>query len=338
MYSPFTLKKSPMSINREQRKRFTILHELLSKSPNGVSWEAVNIAYQNNGISVSRKTVFNDIKRLEEDENAPIDNVKGKYFYTEPFSLYGQYNPKDVTLAHDLGNLLHQFAKFPHFKGLEEVQLKLKERFANTPTTPLVQFEQNDEYVGLKRLNELYEAIKNQTTLKIKYQDFGKVHREYTFSPYLLKEYSNRWHVYGYEQKKDKIYNLALDRILSINTSEFRYIKPKENDLIFLNDIIGFTYLYEHRSGTYAALETIKIKVEAQRANFIHTKPLHHSHREIKEESTESYKVYEYRLRINNELIAKLLEFGKDLEVIEPLHLRERMIEHIKGMAAQYKM
>ena len=194
----------------------------------------------------------------------------------------------------------------------------------------------SEDYKGLKRISQLYEAIKNQNTLKIKYQDFGKDLVEYSISPYMLKEYHNRWHIYGYEHKKEKIYNLALDRILAIDTSILVYRKHYTDDLVFLNDIIGFTYLYDSGSGTYAHLETVKIKVEAHRANFIHTKPLHHSHHEIKEESTELYKVYEYSLRINNELIAKLLEFGKDLEVLEPLSLRERIIEQVLGMMKMY--
>ena len=325
-----------MPNTKDQFKRFQILDELLSKSPNGVGWELIDIAYKNKGVRVSRKTVFNDIKALKENEKAPIRNNKGKYYYTEPFSLYSQYNPKDITLAHELGNLLQQFSEFPAFKGLEDIWLKLKERLPKVSQKQIVQFEQNDEYVGLKRLSELYEAIRNQTTLKIKYQDFDKELREYSVSPYMLKEYHNRWHVYGYEHKKDRIYNLALDRILAIENSRLGFRQQKPNDLAFLNDIIGFTYLYNHRSNTYAELEEVKIKVEAKRANYIRTKPLHYSQQEVESESTDIHKVFTYQLRFNNELTAKLLEFGKDLEVIEPQHLRAQMIEQIKEMGAKY--
>lgn len=83
-------------------------------------------------------------------------------------------------------------------------------------------------------------------------------------------------------------------------------------------------------------METVKIKVEAKRANYIRTKPLHHSQQEIETGNSENCKIFEYRLRINNELLAKVLEFGKDAEVIEPLSLREKMVEHIKEMAKLY--
>jgi predicted DNA-binding transcriptional regulator YafY len=326
-----------MAKTKNQFDRLEILHNLLAKGK-PVSWKDIENSYLHNGIKVTKKTIFNDLHDLEDSYEAPIKPEKGKYFYTKNYSFLKGFNVDDSKLAEELQTLLQQFAEFPAFKGLEDVWLKLKERISDIPKEHIVQFESNSDYSGLKRINELYEAIKNKECLKIKYQDFGKELREYTISPYLLKEYHNRWHIYGYEHKKEKIYNLALDRILSITQSEFMYKKAKVKDLAFLDDIVGFTYLYNHRTNTYAQLETVKIKVDSERANYIRTKPLHYSQKEIETESTDSYKVFEYQLRFNNELLAKLLEFGKDLEIIQPQHLRDKMIEQIKEMREMYEI
>ncbi|MEA5461610.1 WYL domain-containing protein [Arcicella sp. LKC2W] len=323
-----------MAKTKNQFNRLEILHNLLAKGT-PVGWTDIEKSYLHNGIKVTKKTIFNDLHDLEDSYRAPIKPEKGKYSYTKPYSFLKRFNVDDSKFAEELQTLLQQFAEFPAFNGLEDIWLKLKERIPNTTKEHIVQFESNNDYSGLKRINELYESVKNKECLKIKYQDFGKELREYTISPYLLKEYHNRWHIYGYEHKKEKIYNLALDRIVSITKSEFMFKKAKAKDLAFLNDIIGFTYLYNHRTDTYAQLETVKIKVESKRANYISTKPLHHSQKEV--ESTENYKIFEYRLRINNELIAKILEFGKDAEVLEPVSLREEIVENVLGMMKIYE-
>jgi predicted DNA-binding transcriptional regulator YafY len=76
--------------------------------------------------------------------------------------------------------------------------------------------------------------------------------------------------------------------------------------------------------------------VDLPRANYIRTKPLHQSQQEISQETNQTHVVFTYQLRFNNELFAKLLEFGKDLEIIEPRHLREKMTVHIQEMAKKY--
>jgi hypothetical protein len=45
-----------------------------------------------------------------------------------------------------------------------------------------------------------------------------------------------------------------------MRSSVFPFREQKAGDLAFLNDIIGFTYLYDAETETYAALETVKIK------------------------------------------------------------------------------
>ncbi len=318
-----------MSINKNQFKRLELLHGLLSKKQ-PVRWSEIDVLYKQHDIIVDKKTIYNDLEALKELFQAPIEKEKTKFFYAKEFSLYELFNVDDVQLASELTALFEQFAHFPQFKGLEEVQLKLKARNTTESSLQVVSFEQNDDYRGLKRLDELYEAIKSHKTLKIYYKDFDKMPFEYSISPYMLKEYHNRWHIYGYEHKKHEIYNLALDRIESIQSSDFSYRKQQPSDLAFLNDIIGFTYFRD------AIVETIKIKVELPRAHYVRTKPLHHSQREVIEESTDKYLVFTYQLRFNNELLAKLLEFGKDLEVIEPIHLREKMIAQVRMMAHKY--
>lgn len=332
-----------MKINQKQFERYKVLHNHLSKSQGKTHKELAlcckdELALQ---FGPSRRTIMLDLAFFR-SEGAEISCINGYYKFAKPFSLFGILNPDELKLANEIKALFSQYAQLPQISGLEDIHLQIEERINIDSTSKpevIVNFEQNNIYTGQKHLIALYNAIKDKKTLKIHFQDFSKSKTEYSISPYMLKEYHNRWHVYGYEHKKGKIYNLALDRILAIDeASIFKYREQKANDLAFLNDIIGFTYLYDAETETYAALETIKIKVELPRANYIRTKPLHHSQQEVSEETSETHLVFTYQLRFNNELFAKLLEFGKDLEILEPLHLREKMIEHIREMARKYGM
>ena len=60
------------------------------------------------------------------------------------------------------------------------------------------------------------------------------------------------------------------------------------------------------------------------------TKKLHHS-QELVEERMISIRVY-----TNRELIAKILEFGADVEVLEPVILRQKIAEILEKASAKY--
>lgn len=325
-----------MSINRKQFQRIHILHDALVKNQR-LTWLDIQVMYQNSlGVKVSKRTVFNDINRLKDELDAPIKSDKGAYIYTESFSLFRVFNPTDLDLAAELVVLFEQLAVLPHIQGLEEVRLKIKEKAKQTDLKPIVQFEQNGDYSGLKHLNTLYDKIREKAPLKITYKDFDKETKTYSLSPYLLKEYANRWHVYGYEVQKNKIYNLALDRILHIEASILPYREQKPSELDFLQDLIGFTYLYDPDTKTYQPLEDVQIAFRMPRAHYVRTKPLHESQEEVKTLSTPECVVFAYRLHQNLELVAKIMEFGADAEVLQPTSLRERIRQQVTAMYATY--
>jgi predicted DNA-binding transcriptional regulator YafY len=41
-------------------------------------------------------------------------------------------------------------------------------------------------------------------------------------------------------------------------------------------------------------------------------------------------------MRVNNELVAEILSFGADIEVLQPQHLRQRIAETVAQMQTQY--
>ena len=95
----------------------------------------------------------------------------------------------------------------------------------------------------------------------------------------------------------------------------------------YFDDVYGIT------TGMNGAFSTIKIKVDAARANYFRALPLHHSQ---EEEQHEDYSIFTYKLRPANDFYQALLHEGEFLEVLEPVEAKEAMKKKIKAMAGRY--
>ena len=149
------------------------------------------------------------------------------------------------------------------------------------------------------------------------------------FHPYILKEYNNRWFVYGHSDCFNNNGVYALDRIMAIEMKYLNSFKEANAKIIstYFNNIIGVT-------NTGNPVEEIIFTVCTPRCKYVNSKPFHESQRILKHNA--SYTRYVLKLRINNELIASLLSFGPDLIVEEPLILATEMARLTAKMYKNY--
>jgi len=77
------------------------------------------------------------------------------------------------------------------------------------------------------------------------------------------------------------------------------------------------------------------LKVSAGQANYIRDLKLHESQEEI--ERNEEFSIFKYCLRPSFDFTQEILWNGEDIEVIEPLWLRQEIAEKIKRMWNKYK-
>ena len=97
---------------------------------------------------------------------------------------------------------------------------------------------------GLDYLDTIYHAIVNEHPIQLKYRSFkARSANSFIFYPYLLKEYRNRWFVYGVRGNGRILQNLALDRIQSLEVlPQEHYIKNTFFDPnTFFDDLVGVT-------------------------------------------------------------------------------------------------
>lgn len=289
---------------------------------------------------IARRTIQMDIQMMRSEKlgyNAPIEVYEGKYYrYAEPgYSITKvPLSENDLHILSEAVDVLKQFQGYRHFNEMSDVVGRLQDRVmvAQHRGYPIIDFERNDRLTGLEYLTPLYDAISQKQTLHIRYRSFkSRQTRDYYFFPYLLKEYRNRWFVFGTHPGKKDVVNLALDRIQGIEPSIIPFqSNPDFNPTTYFDDIIGVTK-------NNVPLTTVRFKVEADNAQYVLTKPFHHSQHEVDRHPDGSI-TFEITIRLNAEFYRAFLGYGKGLTVLEPANVVEGMKKHVAMMERNYGM
>ncbi len=276
---------------------------------------------------VSERTIYEDIKFMKDDVegfNAPIHrtNELGYHYDHEKFSIFNiTLGKSDLEVLKDVLGTLKQISGKEQFKGMDSVITRLEETYNITNTTatsPIMVFEHSLNEAGQQWVSTIYEATKAKVSLQVTYQPFEQEGYVVIISPYILKEYNNRWFLIGWDHKQQKISNLAMDRIKQVVKSLQPYQVAEDFNINeYLKDIIGVS------RNINAQKELITLKVYGKQRNYIKTKPIHIS-QQIIASSDESMTIT-IDVIPNYEMEAVLLGFGEHVEVLGPEWLREKI-------------
>ena len=294
--------------------------------------------YQYTGYdSVSRRTVFDDITFMESEQgwSIPLERLKdGKKIYYRYRNRDFSINKQELT-ANELAQLrttiltISRYRGLPSNEWLEDVISNLEYRFHLKPNSEnIISFEQNQGLRGIEHLATLIDAATNKQTLIIVYRSFDEQEHTWTIYPYYLKQYNNRWFLFGLNESFNSISNLPLDRIETIKVTELPF---KENKYVnfetYFDDIIGVT-----KPDTSVSVMTITLKFDQRRFPYIVSKPIHPSQHVVDEESN----IIEIQVRPNKELEALILSFGPQVEAMSPLSLRQQISNKIAENLKKY--
>lgn len=140
-------------------------------------------------------------------------------------------------------DMLRQLEDFEVFAELPDIIGRLQDKLAisRNKRKPIINFDNVPNLKGLKYLNPLYNHILHKQTLRIIYQSFSASEpKEYIVYPHMLKEFRNRRFIFCPTTKDMVLYNLALDRIVSLEPINLPfYENPNFNPETFFNDVIG---------------------------------------------------------------------------------------------------
>ncbi|MDO4319685.1 MAG: WYL domain-containing protein [Bacteroidales bacterium] len=284
--------------------------------------------YEGKPDPVSVRTVQLDLQMMRSDRlgyEAPIEVYERKYYrYSDPeYSISNRpLSQHDIDVLNRTIDMLRRFDEFDRFHEMAEVVNRLQDKVASAQRRrPIVDFERNPNLKGLEYLNPLYDCIAARQTVCIDYRSFNaRQPHPFLIFPYLLKEYRNRWFLFGSRADDMKIFNLALDRIVDFHVCpEIPYKDNPDFGEDYFDDIIGVT---KHRGLEKA---TVRVFADNTQASYILTKPLHRSQRLIGKERPDGSMIFEIDVVINPELITLLLGFGNGIRILSPRSLADQL-------------
>ena len=338
-----------MPINRNTLLRYKTIDRMLRKGRRATLQELIDACsdalYEANGYGdVSRRTIQHDIQEMRQSNElgyyAPIKVVDRKYYRYDDYD----YSITDVPLSEmdmrqltEAVDLLKQMSSFKGFDDVEDVVNRLEDHLASMRyrVEPVILLESNSRLRGLDHITPLHDAIVDNEPVTITYQSFHWPEPQtFCFSPYILKEFRNRWFIFGrrHDSQEQFLQNLALDRIEGVSPApkKERYIKDKSfHPQQYFSEMIGVSRWPDDKA------EHVVFRVSASQVPYVTTKPFHHSQQEISREDDGSA-VFSIDVILNYELERDILGFGEGITIISPESLANKIRERLQKMLANY--
>jgi hypothetical protein len=291
--------------------------------------------YPGEGISI--RTLRDDIKVFRDKKEgfgAPLpENIRILRYTNTDFSIaqkplleYEQY------LIDAAQQLLERFENHPKYNRLAEALIKFQDDEEENDTSKILFYDTNEEYKGIKHLKPLYLAIKKKQVLQVTFKGFqDDIATTFEFHPHILKQYNNRWFVFGLNNNiAIKEWSIPLDeRLINFDVLEdATYIGAEVDWGTFFRTMVGVVRPKD------AEIVRVVLRFYNGRENYFKTKPFQPDFEEFFEEDKQDQVWFE--TIINKELVQQLLSYGQDLEIIEPKSLKKEMKDHVDSMINYY--
>jgi len=273
--------------------------------------------------TVSKRQIYSDIQEMKTSPNmsAPIeacwDGQRRYYRYSRQGFSIVDLTDEELTELETTVRMLASFRGMPQFDWMYEIIEKLKRKYkAKGSDRTILSFDSNVDLQGIERFRELFGYIVNEQPIRVLYAPFNKPPYAVLIHPYYLKQYNNRWYILGYSTEFKSISVFPLDRIQEVTPVKAEFIPDTiiENPDDYFYDVIGVTI---PKGGK---IEKVVLRFSEPRYPYIKAKPIHPTQQNNDVERTITLKLIP-----NKELTATILGFGKDVEILEPLALRDEI-------------
>lgn len=181
---------------------------------------------------------------------------------------------------------------------------------------------------GTENMFVMVHAIINTFKISFTHKKYGDgtiSRRE--VKPYAIKESMGRWYLIAVDQAKNGeeiLKTFGLDRITDV-TVEKTSFKRKNIDI---NE--EFEGCYGIINVDWEEIQNVRLAFDSFKANYIKSYPLHSSQKEICSDDKET--IFEYDLRITQDLVMAVLSHGKEVRVKTPQRLKDEVQSIAKQM------
>jgi len=335
-----------MAINKNAFIRYQVLDKCFRNPGRMYFWEdlleecnkaLLELNPLSNGIQ--RRQLFQDFIFMESEQgwSVPLEKIRyGRKVYYRYADIHFSINsqPLNETEASQIKSalmILSRFTGSPQFDWIKEIIPAIEDKLGLiNKEKEVIAFDANIDLKGIDFLSPIFNAILNKRVLNILYKDF-KTPKPYNivFHPYYLKQYNNRWFVFGLNEERETPYwNIALDRIEKIEETNLEYKFDTIDWEDYFYDIIGVT-MPENKN-----IQEVILKFSNELAPYIITKPIHPSQKHKLEEDGLTVRI---SIIPNYEFERLIMSFGDSVTILEPKYLREILFEHFSNAKNKYK-
>ncbi len=196
-----------------------------------------------------------------------------------------------------------------------------------------VTYDSSDQDVmDLKDFRNILRAIKNQKCLEIEYCNATGEKSCRIVEPLELMNYLGKWYIITYCHKRKKLAVFLISRIISSTLKD-------DN---FINSVTG-KEIKEYAEGSFGMFkssnsELATIRIYEPSYHYVKNQIWHKNQIVIEGEENEK-KYLEITLPVGeryNEIIARVMAYAPDSEILSPVLLREKWIDTIKTMWEKY--
>ncbi len=195
----------------------------------------------------------------------------------------------------------------------------------------------NSEY-----LDDILGAIDKHYLLKFKYVSAFDAESDIVLQPAFVRYFKQRWYVIGVKEsssdtdEKKLVRCLPFDRISYLKvicekhplSAEMKRFLTPEN---YYEDCFGIMRMEDE------PVERIRIRAFYPEYNLIEEVPLHESQRRLTESKDGLYREYELTVRPSRDFLQELLWHGRNIMVLQPESLRQKMIGILQDMTRSYQ-
>ena len=288
-------------------------------------------------LITASNTIRNDIQSIENRWHIVVESVKVgrnvRYRYQDPdFSIFNfPLNEDEISQLTQAVSLLRRFEGMPNFGWVDELNAHLQSTVSSGPKT-IIGFDENKQLQGMEYFTPLFEHISKKEVIEVLYQSYTEeTPKTYIVHPYYLKEYNQRWFLFGLNDERRNITTFPLDRIRGIRQKKEKYIE---------NEVIDFEHYFDNIIGVGKGSEDeaklIVLRVSSEQLPYMLTKPLHPTQK-VKEVFQNGNAILTIKVNPNFELIQLLLSFGERVTVLEPVTLREKIKQRIEENFKNYQ-
>ena len=332
-----------MATNKNALKRYIIIdrciRNTMSPFPSREKlWEKINYE-MGPFIGISIETIDKDLKALRDEHNAPIvyNITKQGYYYTDK-----NYSFKNSISDEDLWVLDFAVAAINIYghSHVNEKFLNITSRLNNGSNHSRknesllyhpIQIEGSTTQNGYQWLFDLYLYINQNQTVKIEYLPFDRAPKKHILSPYLLKQFKNRWYLVGLSHEKNRTLIFALDRVFKMSKVNDVYkIDPSFNIEVYFKHSYGVHHSYENPP------EKVQLLFSKRLRPYIDSLPLHQTQIVLSDNENGYLIEIEVYCKGNYDFLAKVLSYGDDVQVISPYHLKEIILNKANATLELY--